>query len=293
MARLRGRGRRLDGAAPGPHLGSSRMHAGPCGSVAPPAAGSLWRQRPATSPVGASNLVRAGHAACECCRESLPVGSDGRGLLADCQLVPAAARMVRCCCEAVHGLTSMFALIRLLPMGDRDKDAEILARRHRLAVLQRQIDKPKLTWPDRGLGDPTRPKRGHGPSGCGRQGQVLDPGPGRSLPDRLRRRPAGGRYRGHSDRRPDAAHERDHGAMGAFPDRAPRPHPRLEPGPSTPCPARVRAVLQPASPHRTLASAAPLRPLPEPISEPDGLTHLEVHRRDRVGGTLHEYQHAA
>jgi putative transposase len=46
-------------------------------------------------------------------------------------------------------------------------------------------------------------------------------------------------------------------------------------------------------PHRTLASAAPLRPLPEPITEPDRLTHLEVHRRDRLGGLLHEYQHAA
>ncbi|MER7199696.1 hypothetical protein [Streptomyces sp. NPDC000188] len=45
----------------------------------------------------------------------------------------------------------MFTLIRLLPMGDRDKDAEILAVRHQLAVLQRQIDKPKLTWPDRAL----------------------------------------------------------------------------------------------------------------------------------------------
>ncbi|MGX1668066.1 integrase core domain-containing protein [Streptomyces sp. NPDC055400] len=48
-------------------------------------------------------------------------------------------------------LTSVFTLIRLLPMGDRHKDAEILALRHQLAVLQRQIDKPKLTWPDRAL----------------------------------------------------------------------------------------------------------------------------------------------
>ncbi|WP_406337673.1 integrase core domain-containing protein [Streptomyces sp. NBC_00649] len=48
-------------------------------------------------------------------------------------------------------LTSVFTLIRLLPMGDRHKDVEILALRHQLAVLQRQIDKPKLTWPDRAL----------------------------------------------------------------------------------------------------------------------------------------------
>ncbi|MFE2090692.1 integrase core domain-containing protein [Streptomyces sp. NPDC059460] len=46
-------------------------------------------------------------------------------------------------------------------------------------------------------------------------------------------------------------------------------------------------------PHRTLAGAAPLRRLPEPITEPDRLVHLDVHRRDRLGGILHEYQHAA
>ncbi|MGW1093944.1 integrase, partial [Streptomyces sp. NPDC002596] len=46
-------------------------------------------------------------------------------------------------------------------------------------------------------------------------------------------------------------------------------------------------------PHRPLGQAAPLRPLPEPITEPGQIAHLEVHRRDRLGGTLHEYQHAA
>ncbi|WP_251982631.1 hypothetical protein [Streptomyces violaceusniger] len=48
-------------------------------------------------------------------------------------------------------LTSMFTLIRLLPRSDHDKDAEILALRHQLTVLQRQTHKPKLTWPDRAL----------------------------------------------------------------------------------------------------------------------------------------------
>jgi transposase InsO family protein len=46
-------------------------------------------------------------------------------------------------------------------------------------------------------------------------------------------------------------------------------------------------------PHRALNQAAPLRPLPEPITEPGQILHLDVHRRDRLGGTLHEYQHAA
>lgn len=44
--------------------------------------------------------------------------------------------------------------------------------------------------------------------------------------------------------------------------------------------------------YRTLAGAAPLRPLPEPL-EPDRLVHLDVRRRNRLGGILHEYQHAA
>jgi putative transposase len=46
-------------------------------------------------------------------------------------------------------------------------------------------------------------------------------------------------------------------------------------------------------PHRTLHAAAPLRPLPQPITESDRLTHLDIRRRDRLGGILHEYRHAA
>jgi putative transposase len=46
-------------------------------------------------------------------------------------------------------------------------------------------------------------------------------------------------------------------------------------------------------PHQALGQAAPLRPLPHPINEPAQIRQLKVHRRDRLGGTLHEYQHAA
>jgi putative transposase len=45
--------------------------------------------------------------------------------------------------------------------------------------------------------------------------------------------------------------------------------------------------------HRTLHSAAPLRALPEPITEPGQIAHLDIRRHDRLGGTLHEYHHAA
>ncbi|WP_431921822.1 hypothetical protein [Nonomuraea jabiensis] len=36
-------------------------------------------------------------------------------------------------------VTNAFAALRLLPMGDRDKDIEILALRHQITVLQRQL----------------------------------------------------------------------------------------------------------------------------------------------------------
>lgn len=36
-------------------------------------------------------------------------------------------------------------------------------------------------------------------------------------------------------------------------------------------------------PHRALHTAAPLRSLPEPITEPDRLNNLEIRRRDRPG----------
>jgi putative transposase len=46
-------------------------------------------------------------------------------------------------------------------------------------------------------------------------------------------------------------------------------------------------------PHQGIANARPLRPLPPPIPEPDGDTCRHVHRRDRLGGILHEYHHPA
>jgi transposase InsO family protein len=46
-------------------------------------------------------------------------------------------------------------------------------------------------------------------------------------------------------------------------------------------------------PHQGIANARPLVPLPEPITDPARLAHLHIHRRDRLGGILHEYEHAA
>ncbi|MET9341905.1 integrase core domain-containing protein [Nonomuraea sp. NPDC003804] len=45
--------------------------------------------------------------------------------------------------------------------------------------------------------------------------------------------------------------------------------------------------------HQTLAQAAPLRTVPDPITDPERITDLNIRRRDRLGGVLHEYSHAA
>jgi putative transposase len=54
---------------------------------------------------------------------------------------------------AYLGMSNALALLRLLPMSDRDKDAEILALRHQLVVLQRQLgaNRVRFTPTDRAL----------------------------------------------------------------------------------------------------------------------------------------------
>ncbi|GAA1753329.1 integrase core domain-containing protein [Luedemannella helvata] len=46
-------------------------------------------------------------------------------------------------------------------------------------------------------------------------------------------------------------------------------------------------------PHRGIANVRPLRPLPDPIIDPGAIARLAVHRRDRLGGIIHEYERAA
>ena len=43
-------------------------------------------------------------------------------------------------------VSNVFAVLRLLPVGDRGKDAEILALRHQLDVLRRQIGDQRIQF---------------------------------------------------------------------------------------------------------------------------------------------------
>jgi transposase InsO family protein len=46
-------------------------------------------------------------------------------------------------------------------------------------------------------------------------------------------------------------------------------------------------------PHQGISNARPLRPLPAPRTDLSEATQLRIHRRDRLGGVLREYEHAA
>jgi hypothetical protein len=54
---------------------------------------------------------------------------------------------------AYLAVSNAFTVLRLLPMGDRDKDIEILALRHQITVLQRQLGtgRPRFESADRAL----------------------------------------------------------------------------------------------------------------------------------------------
>jgi hypothetical protein len=47
---------------------------------------------------------------------------------------------------AYLGVTNILALLRLLPMGDRDKDAELLALRHQITVLERHLHDDRVRF---------------------------------------------------------------------------------------------------------------------------------------------------
>jgi hypothetical protein len=166
---------------------------------------------------------------------------------------------------AYLGVTNVFALLRLLPVSDRDKDVEILALRHQITVLERQLGttRPRFSPADRAF-----------------------------LAALLHRLPRDvlGRFRQLVLRlaaeNPCWGYRRIHGELL---DRTLMWNQRH----------LLHALREfehfhdEHRPHRTLRAAAPLRPLPEPIADPERIAHLDVRRRDRLGGILNEYRHAA
>ncbi|WP_202970902.1 integrase core domain-containing protein [Saccharothrix sp. ALI-22-I] len=46
-------------------------------------------------------------------------------------------------------------------------------------------------------------------------------------------------------------------------------------------------------PHQGIANARPLQPLPQPATDQASVTRLDIRRRQRLGGILNEYHHAA
>jgi len=97
------------------------------------------------------------------------------------------------------GVTNVFALLRLLPMSDRDKEVEILALRHQITVLERQLGKtrPRFSLADRAflaallhrlprdvlgrfrlLVRPETVLRSPGPAGAPPRGQIPPQAPG-------------------------------------------------------------------------------------------------------------------
>ncbi|MFE2707753.1 integrase core domain-containing protein [Streptomyces mirabilis] len=46
-------------------------------------------------------------------------------------------------------------------------------------------------------------------------------------------------------------------------------------------------------PHQGIANAAPLRPQPAPIADPEKIIRLDIRRHEQLGGIRHEYRHAA
>ena len=109
-------------------------------TIRTPPTSSIW------NPVGADNVVPAVDLVFSCrTTESevryLAAGESGNPALS----VPVSRRF------AYLVVLRVFGWLALLARSDRAKDAEILILRHQVAVLQRQVKAPRLSWADRAV----------------------------------------------------------------------------------------------------------------------------------------------
>ncbi len=68
---------------------------------------------------------------------------------------------------AYLAVTNAFAALRLLPVGDRDKDVEILALRHQITVLERQLGADRVKFAPEDRAPFSRPSPAVCCAGCG------------------------------------------------------------------------------------------------------------------------------
>ena len=156
-------------------------------------------------------------------------------------------------------MKNVFALLRLLSVSDRDKEAEILALRH-----PPHPEPGRNLSPDRLLGRPGRQEPGHGPSG-----KVVLSGVKMARMNAIMERWILTCRRELLDRTYvwNQAHLLH--ALREF-----------------------EQFYNAHRPHQGIANTRPLHALPPPIPEL-ATARLDIRRHDRLGGILHEYQHAA
>jgi transposase InsO family protein len=200
---------------------------------------------------------------------------------------------------AYLGVANALAMLRLLPMGDHDKDVEILVLRHQITVLERKLhgERPRFTAADRALLAALLQR-------LPRDVLHLDDA---RMKIKYVLRDRDGKYPQAFD-----AILADVGMKVVLSGvRVPRMNSLIERWIQS-CrhelldrtliwnQSHLLRVLREYEqfhnahrPHRGLGNARPPRPLPEPITDPAELAQLRIHRCDRPGGILREYEHAA
>ena len=229
---------------------------------------------------------------------------------------------------AYLGVTNAFALLRLRPMSVRDKDVEILALRRQLTILERRLGnaRPRFSSGDRAflaallhrlpvdalrrlrlLVRPETVLRWHRDLLARRHAARSRPNrPGRHARFLLRDRD--GKFPALFD-----AVFADAGIRVVLSGiRIPRMNAIMERWIHS-CrrellnrtlirnqPHLLHAALREYEhfynthrPHQGIANARPLQPLPQPATDQATLTHLDIHRRPRLGDILNEYHYAA